>query len=78
MTAITKGIVFGTALGATLGTATDNDEFWYTATNGDRPLYGSLFFVFFLLLVWNALLAVDGWRHPAGNKVLLVVNVSAY
>ncbi len=55
----------------------DNDEFWYTAANGQWPLYASLFLVLFLLFMWNTLLAVDGWRHSTSNKVLLVANAVA-
>ena len=55
----------------------ENDEFWYAAANGNWPLFGSLFFVLFLVFVWNALLAADSWRHSAGNKVVLVVNAVA-
>jgi len=55
----------------------ENDEFWYTPINGHWPLYASLFLVLFLLFVWNALLAIDGWRRSTGNKVLLVANTVA-
>ncbi|MEO1247385.1 MAG: hypothetical protein AAFX56_16990 [Pseudomonadota bacterium] len=55
----------------------ENDEFWYTAVNGNWPLFGSLFLVFFLLFAWNALLAVDNWKRSTGTKVVLIANAIA-
>jgi len=73
---ITFALLFrlSTIVHGTVARCVENDEFWYTPANGSWPLFASLFFVFFLLFVWNALLAVDGWRRSAGNKALLVVN----
>ncbi len=55
----------------------ETDQFWYTAAEGNWPLFASFALLLFLLLVWNVLIGVDDWNHSTGSRVMIIVNTLA-
>lgn len=65
--------IFGGMTAHCVGT----DQFWYLSASRDWPLVAAFFLVFFLLLVWSVVIAIGYWRHSAGTRIMIVVNIFA-